>query len=476
MIIRAQGHTSYYCVFILHILSVYLLISTPCYGALEDRDELEISVIPARMLHASEGYQAYAYMQPGATTSLTGINGEPFAEEYADDPAETNVNITMTRRTERVDLKTHFNANYNFNPEQTDSIDQTIQVNEFYMDALDSENALSTRIGRQPYSIAGSKGHFDGITLGYRLFNRQKMNLVAGYTQNGAVVDNPGNERTLYGINIDSGKLAKRWQANLYLLGRAQQSGSSRQVVGSRLHYLHPAHPARLTVDIDPQNDELNNANLRLDFKLPSRNSIHFTIDYCKPGTGLSAGVASLDELLGTLPAEESLALEQEPSALFRSTGIFWSKQFGNNIALNSKTAFSSLDRVASSGEVYTLNQHYFGLEFIRNDLNNSDTSSRLSFRYLENDLDNHMILSFHNRFKLRRAWLADLLVEADWQKQIDQSRAMSLNPSLRLHYNDRERRSLEVELGLKQAEIASLSDSLHDNDFYLRITHSFPL
>lgn len=459
-----------------YVLSLGMLLNAPCSGAVENSEDLEISVRPAQMQYASVNKYSNYGIQPLATTSITGITEEPFAEDYADDPADTNVNITMRRRTERVDLKTHFDANYRFTPAQMESIDQKVRVNEFYMDAFVNENTISTRVGRQPYNIAGANGRFDGITLGYRLFNRQKMNLVAGYTQDLANPDNLENDSYMYGVNIDSGRFANRWQADLYALERSDPLGPGQQVMGSRLRYLHPAHPILFTVDFNPVNDELSNANLRLDFKLPSRNSVRFAIDYCKPGPGLSTRDSTLNALLNALPIEESQSLEQDPSAMLRSTGIRWSTRFSNSISLNSETSFASLDRLTTSGEAYSFNQRSFGVEFVRSDKSRPDTSSRLSFRYLENDLDNHMMLSFHNRFMPYRSWLADLMLEADWQKQKDQSTAMSLYPTLRVQYHDRDKRTLEVEVGMKQVEVVSLSDSLRDNDFYLRITHSFPL
>jgi hypothetical protein len=423
---------------------------------------------------------------------------QPLDNEFTDDPedsddVDSNAQNTMDVSTEKqlsfvhrnradnLNIQTHLTANYRplaapvKDPAAgpVTSGEHELQVSSFYLAATDPKHTVSARIGRQSFDMVGTPYQFDGFALSYRLFNRQQIKMVAGYPQAGASPADINTDNFFYGVSAESNRFAKFWRADVYAFEHIDDGTTGRQVMGSKINYLHPRHSAMLGFDLNPNNDGPSSAYAIFDWHPRDHYSLKISLDYRKPDALKEHSISALDELLKSMTDEEIKLLEQDPTAEFKAGTLAWRKKLNHKLSLNGETSIATLYTSPVNGSGRTETHRLYSLQLTGNGLVKTDDTSSLSVRFFDFEAANRLSLAVNNRMPFRRSWQADIELEADWQENEDRSKILSLGPLFRLQYNKKDKTKLEFEIGVKRSEFFNRADQTLENDYFFNITHS---
>ncbi len=211
--------------------------------------------------------------------------------------------IVARRRGERFDLSMRASAGYHKDLLEDGPGDQT-RVNTAFIEFGDRELDWSARAGRQSRNNGGLFGTFDGLSAGYQLRPRLRLNTAVGFPVETSR-DSLQTAREFVGLSADFGTFAEAWDFSLYALSQRLEGNTDRQAVGTELRYFRPGRTLVALVDYDMHFQELNNAVVLGTLELPARWTLGLNLDRRKsPSLSLRNAligqpVSSFDELLG---------------------------------------------------------------------------------------------------------------------------------------------------------------------------------
>ena len=170
-----------------------------------------------------------------------------------------------------------------------------------YVDYRFLQPQLDLRVGRQS-AIGGSLfGLFDGVSLAMPLWNKIKLNAMAGVPAN-TLVTAPAQR--LAGLMLEADNLVDHWGGNVSLVDQTTQSISDRRAAGFELRYFGDAVSMYTQLDYDLNFRTLNAVTLQSSVQGPLGTTMTLLLDSRKaPSLQLSdalisSGMTSLQTLL----------------------------------------------------------------------------------------------------------------------------------------------------------------------------------
>lgn len=383
------------------------------------------------------------------------------------------LSLTHKRKSRKLNIKTHLSAKYLNTTGQSINSLQAMKINKLYVDASSPRDFVSARLGRQTFNMAGTPYAVDGLAVSYKLFKQQRINLMAGYSQPEPEAVEVNTDKTLYGVSAKSQRFAKYWQTDVYAYEQRRSGITDRQIMGSRLNYAHKKHKAQLQVDVDTVKNETLSSQISYQWAPKKRHSIKMALDYRKPKAPSPKTITALNELLKTMTTNERQTLKYDRTALFRSGALSWSKPLSHNMFLKNEISVSSLSK-ANFAETLIYNSYYlYELQLSGSNVFKKNDKTRLSLRYFEYNTERRVSISFNNRLPINHNWKADFLIEAYWQKKIDQSQALSFRPLLKLEYNKKGSNKLGINVGMVRFNLLNRPSVNNVNDLFLSFTYS---
>jgi len=373
----------------------------------------------------------------------------------------SNLDITGRFRSGEYDNRVVVRDSYILN-----FLENTENVNRLYAAYAEVRNKLhdySGRLGRQPGNSGGVLGRFDGISLGYHVLPKWRINVVAGEP----VEFNPINsDKQFWGTSLDAGTFAEHWNGSAYYINQTVDGIIDRQAVGTELRYFDPRRSVLSLLDYDLSYGELNIALLQGTQQIGSATSLNLLIDHRKAPvlqtTNALIGetdTSILSQLL-TLTEDQlrARAEARTPTAdlyMIGATHNFsptW--QLGGDVKLYSISgtpASGALPATVGTGNVYV-----YTLQGIATGLLTKRDVSVLSLSFLSSDTYDGESIAFNNRTLLQDIWTIDLSLRYYQQKDNLGTNLTRLTPIVRLGYRWRDKITFELEAGLEKGETTS--------------------
>jgi len=384
-----------------------------------------------------------------------------------------DLTLSHQRQSRLLDIKTHLKANYLDSAGRLDDTETVMKINSLYIDASVPQQHVSARLGRHSPSMAGTNYALDGMSMSYRLFNKHRINMLAGYEHSDADEVDVNTDKSIVGISAESARFGRYWHADAYAFEQQNAGIVDRKIIGSRLRFLDAGQSASLQFDVDSAQFESHSSQLMVKLNPYKNQSVQLALDYRSPGATSGLIVPALDELLKSLADEEIKALEQDTDAVIRSGALSWKKELSNELSLNSEVSVSSLSKSALAGALSTDSYYLYGVQLTgKNFINIHDTAS-MSLRYLDYSTASRVSLSINNRTPFRPNWHADWQLDAYWQENDNETQTVGLSPLLKLQYKQKDNTQLDVELGVKHFDAENDIDGSENNDVFINITHT---
>ena len=327
----------------------------------------------------------------------------------------------------------------------------------------------SGRIGRQPGNSGGVLGRFDGLSVGYGLVPKWRVNLVAGVP----VEFNPINsDKQFWGTSLDYGTFREHWSGSTYYISQAVDGIVDRQAVGTELRYFDPRRSFLSLVDYDVSYGVLNIALLQGTVQMGNNTSLNLLVDHrLSPILQTSNALinetnTSISSFLQLGMTEEQLRAQAEdrtPTSDLIMLGVTHnfnpSWQVGGDVKVynisgtpaSGTPPATPIPATADTGNVYV-----YTLQGIATGLLTKRDVTVLSLSTISSDTYDGKSIALNNRTILWEKWTIDFSLRHYQQQDTAGTEQTRLTPILRVGYRWRDRVTFEAEAGLEKAQTTS--------------------
>lgn len=416
--------------------------------------------------------QYYYYGQSQIDSSTTVLGPASNTSLTSNDQSALYNNLDLRARyssgnwDNRVVLRDSYTASF------LDNVDSYNRLYSAYYEAINKAYEFSGRFGRQPGTNGGVLGRFDGVTLGYNVLPKWRVNVVAGTPVEFYSVN---YSKQFWGTSVDFGLFADHWNGSVYYIQQTVDGIADRQAVGTELRYFDPRGSALLYVDYDTLFGELNIATFQATWLSSPTTTWNTLIDHRRAPT-LMASNALFDTTLGsTIPTLLNTLTEEElRQQAIDNTPIFDTYMLGVSHNLNTTWQIGgdvrrfSLSALPTSPTVTTTlgtgATMMYTVQTIGNGLFRQRDLSVLSLSYLDGETYQGETLAITHRMLFQDSWTLDLALSYSLQQgnplesivgtdthtiQTDSNR---LAPMVRIGYRWRKNVIFETEFGIEKS------------------------
>ncbi|MDH5555729.1 MAG: SPOR domain-containing protein, partial [Alphaproteobacteria bacterium] len=338
------------------------------------------------------------------------------------------------------------------------------RINTLYLEAIDRNHGLSSRIGRQSRSTGGVFGRFDGAVIDYQFLPRARLSLVGGFPVDSSKELEVDPDRRFYGAGLDFGTFADKWDFNLYGINQEVDGIIDRQAVGGEVRYFNEGRSVFSLVDYDVSYKQLNIALLSANWVFKNQATAGLTLNYRNSPSLATTnaiqgqGVEEVSDLLVTLTEEEVRALAEDRTARSQSATINASHPLGKSFQVSGDITISNLLGTEASGGVPatpgTGNEFFYSTQLIGSSLLMENDVHIFGLRYSDTENSNTSTFSFDARYPLTKDWRLNPRLRADFkQNNNDQGEQVRVRPSLRTDYRPRNWFRMDFEAGMEWTE-----------------------
>ncbi|MFQ6022390.1 MAG: SPOR domain-containing protein [Acidiferrobacterales bacterium] len=340
------------------------------------------------------------------------------------------------------------------------------RVRSAYIDILNKPRDYSARIGRQSGGTRGILSRFDGGLAGYSFRPRWRFNFVAGLPADDVA---PESDRRFYGVSVDMGPFASRWNSTVYVIDQEVDGLTDRQAVGAELRYFEPKRSLFALLDYDIYFDEMNIAMVQGSWQPGRSTTFNLLLDYRKTpplqttNALLGQNVESIDQLTS---ANSDNTLKQMAEALTATSEVFTIGavhplnqrfQLGGDITVTSISDTEAVDGVLAvegTGDVTTYNTQLIAKQLI---FNNDVAVFNLS--YSDSDTFSARSLSLIERFPFKRNWRVELNLNIYDRDDNIGSTLERITPTLRVDYRGRKNFTFDIEIARERTKVRGSAD-----------------
>jgi hypothetical protein len=387
----------------------------------------------------------------------------------------TDLDLNVRKRTTAYDVRSVVVGGYDWDFLESGAQSET-RLSRLYVDVLNRRLKLSARAGRQSQSSGGVLGRFDGGLVSYQFIQLAKVNFVAGFPVESSVLRNIDTSRYFYGVSLDLGTFAERWDLNIFAIEQTSAGVTDRQAVGGEVRYFHPNRSFFSLVDYDTSYDELNTALFVGNLILPDKTTINTSIDF-RNSPSLSTtnalqgqSVDRLKDLVDNLGEDAVRSLAMDRTAESRSASIGITHPLSEKLQVGGDVTVSEFTGTPASGGVEEMPgtgyEYFVSARLIGSSLLKSGDISIVGLSYTDASSSNTVSLNLNSRYPVNRDWRINPRLRVDFTKN-DSSGAdqLKIRPALKTDYYWRRFLSLELEAGAEWAHewISDQTDSTFD-------------
>lgn len=299
--------------------------------------------------YTTEFYGSIAqYMDYSSTTA------EDLARQTDAAILSNQLSLSQRYRSKDLDIRNFFYGNYD-----VDTVDGTsdgIEVGSLYSKINFKKLGLNATIGRQSASTAGVLGKFDGISAGYQVAEKIRINGAYGFPYDIFNKQNVQTSKPFYGGSIEFNEIWEGWDFNPYMFQQTADGVIDRTTVGSEVRYFKNDMSVFGLLDYDIYFGDLNIFLVNGTYNYQDKTSMSFSFDHRKnPNLETSNALIQLSEgatldQLGTFygyTEDEIKAIAEQRTGDSTSVSLGLSHEYNDKLSVTSSISYSRYTSVA---------------------------------------------------------------------------------------------------------------------------------
>jgi hypothetical protein len=339
--------------------------------------------------------------------------------------------------------------------------------NEIPLDDNTGESScVAPAVGQQRLSIQfGSRigarsmlGEFDGIQVDYRLTGGLTLNGVAGYPVVSSK-DKFNATRQMFGINAVTGKIARAWDLNSYLIEQQDNGQVTSRSVGGAVRYLQPRRSMLVFLDYDVFGNSLGSFMTSGAWKLPYRTTLSATLDFRngpirkQQRKYLQQTMAGSDGWYWILPDKRIKHFTKNRSNEVATLALGLSHTFSQRFKLSGDVAMMDISNAATSAVATTaatrLSEYFYHLKLSGTDMMIPGDKNILDLHHRVTDSSRLSSAFIDTKYAINRFWNISPRLRADYRNNIpEDSVQWATSPSLKMEYRWRKEYGLDIQAG----------------------------
>ncbi len=386
-----------------------------------------------------------------------------------------DLDITGRYRDGRYDIRTRFSGGYDYDFLDRGANDS--RITSLYIDGIDKERNISGRLGRQTLSTGGVLGRFDGLRLSYQLDQQTKINFVSGFPVESLTDTHIDTDRYFYGINADLGTYLEVWDFNSFYIKQMVDGIIDREALGGEARYFENERSLLASIDYDIDYARLNLLQLLGNMTLPaSKTTFNMLLEYrLSPILTTSNALIGqnsnhVNDLKKIFNSNTIQNLADDRTAGYTTFSLGATQPINPLFQLSGEVTASKLEDTPGSGGVDPADgtgyEFFYDLQLIGNNLFDKNDLSILGLRYSDTDNASTTTLSVDSRFPITPLFRVNPRVLLDYRSLRPNGDQWTLSPSVRLDYEWRRSRHLELDAGAEWST-RNLSNSNEDSSAY---------
>jgi len=390
----------------------------------------------------------------------------------------TDVAVSTRKRTKKLDLRSQFVGSYQYDLEN--SSQSQFRISSAYFDASDRKRNWNTRIGRQTKSTGGVLGRFDGITAGYRISPKWKLNAVTGFPVAISSSNQLNTDKVFYGGSLDIGTFDKYWNGTIFLIKQTAYDIDDRTAIGAELRYLNPKLTVFGLLDYDIDYNTVNIAQVISTIRLKNATTLNLVADYRNSPVLTTSNALqgqtspTLETLLQTYTEDQIKQFAQDRTATFRSVSATLSKPIKKDLLISLEFSTSHLTGTpASAGVDATPSsgiEYFYGTQLIANSIFKKGDTTLLGLRYADTNSSQTTTVSINSRYPYNKKWRLNPRLRIDFQQREANSENIKYRPSLRVDWRAKRNIKFEMEAGYEYSDITDTVGDREESSFFINL------
>ena len=324
--------------------------------------------------------------------------------------------------------------------------------------AADDRQRLSIQFGSRIGAGSSMLGEFDGIQVDYRLTGGLTLNGVAGYPVLSSK-DKFNATRQMFGVNAVTGKFARAWDLNSYLIEQQDNGQLSSRSVGGAVRYLQPRRSLLVFLDYDVFENSLGSFMTSGAWKLPYRTTVSATLDIRNSPIRkqqqkyLQQTMASSDGWHWILPDNRIKHFTRDRSNEVATLALGLSHSFSQRIKFSGDVAMMDVSNTTKSGDSTTaaarLNEYFYHLKLSGTDMMIAGDKNILDLRHRVSDSSRLSTASLDTKYDINRFWNISPRLRADYRNNTPENSVQWVtSPSLKMEYRWGKQYGLDIQAG----------------------------
>lgn len=381
---------------------------------------------------------------------------------YDDDPSVVNqyglttlIDVTTRRRTDTWDIKSRVSADMLHEIE--DGAESGARVKNLYMDISRRQQGLSFKLGRQNAYGGGVLGRYDGLNLGWRFSPQYRVGVIYGMPVQSTVESLDRNTK-FYGVNLETGLWANRWEINGYYIEQKNRGAMDRQALGAEVRYLHSDVNVYSIIDYDIYFRSLNLFSTQGSWVTSQKDIYTFILDY-RNAPPIATSNALIGQTVQTLSELrliyseaqiKALAEDRTPQSTIFMVGythniretLRWNIDVSAN-RISSMPASGGVEEVPSNGVGY-----YISTQFTATNIWHKGDSHIAGLGVNSSGTSNTATVFINSLFMLGDKWYVNPRLSFSYDYYDNGDSRETISPGMKIDYRIRRYVTLEFDSG----------------------------
>jgi len=322
----------------------------------------------------------------------------------------------------------------------------------------DARTRFSVQFGSRIRTHSGMLGELDGLRVDYRLGRSLTLNGVAGYPVSSSK-DKFNATRQMYGISAVTGKFARAWDLNSYLVEQQKDREVISRSIGGALRYLRPRRSALVFVDYDVEEDSLSSLMTSGAWKLPYRITLSATLDirnaplHKHQKKYLQQTMAGKKGWNWLLPDKRIKHFTKNRSNEVATVAFGLSHALSRRISLSGDVAMMDVSGAAtangSTASAERLSEYFYHLRLSGKDMVLTGDKNVLDLRHRVTPSSRVSSASIDTKYAINRLWKISPQFRADYRSNTPENSIQWVTaPAVKMEYRWRKRYGLDIKAG----------------------------
>lgn len=370
----------------------------------------------------------------------------------------SDVDLSLSRRGDRVDLSTRLSMSYMHDMLEDTRDTSQERISYAYQEIASVASDWSLRIGRQSLHSFGVLGRFDGAHFSYGWAPNRELHFTTGHPVE-STRDSIETDRQFHGVAVEFEDLIGNWDVAAFLNTQTIEGIDARSAVGTEVRYFDERRTLTGMVDYDVDFSEMNSILVLGTWRFANRLMLSALFDERKSpilttrNALIGQPVATIEEMLLVWTEEEVRQLAVDRTADSRTITLGVATPLGERFQLNFDATQSEIGATPASGGVAAIpgtgQQLFYSTSLVSTSLFKTGDVNVLSLRFGDSDTFETRLLTWDMRIPIgRRIRINPRIRLAVWRGLLDGRERETVSPTLRLLVSTRNRYRIELEVG----------------------------